>query len=63
MTISKKEYYDLLKYKKAVASGHVLTVQGLRFICSAYNYDAYRIGLHMLETLGRLQGADRDREV
>lgn len=56
MTISKKEYNMLLQYKKQVASGSVLTVQGLRFICEACNMDPEKIGLHMLETLARLEG-------
>ena len=62
MTISKREYNDLLKYKKAVVSGHVLTVDGLRFVCSAYAYDAYKIGLHMLETLARFNDGHGDFE-
>lgn len=53
MTISKKEYNNLLKYKKAVVSGSVLTLDGLRFICEAFGKDPEKIGLHFLETLAR----------
>ncbi len=56
MQISKKEYHKLIEYKKQVVSGHILTVEGLRFICNAYNMDPEKIGLHMLETLARLDG-------
>lgn len=59
MTISKKEYNDLLKYKKAVVSGSVLTLDGLRFICEAFGKDPEKIGLHMLETLARLESEKR----
>ena len=56
MQISKKEYHKLIEYRKQVTSGHILTVEGLRFICNAYNMDPEKIGLHMLETLARLDG-------
>lgn len=53
MTISKNEYNKLMEYKRLIENGHVLTPDGLRFVCSAYRYDAYKIGMHMLETLAR----------
>lgn len=59
MTISKKEYNDLLKYKKAVVSGSVLTLDGLRFICEAFGKDPEKIGLHFLETLAKLESEKR----
>ena len=56
MRISDKEYHKLMEYKKQVVSGHILTIDGLRFICEACNMDPEKIGLHMLETLARLEG-------
>ena len=60
MNVSKKEYNNLIEYRKQVVSGSVLTLDGLRFICEAYSKDPYKIGLHMLETLARLESQNID---
>ena len=53
MTISKKEYNKLMEYKRLIENRHVLTPDGLRFICEAFGKDPEKIGLHFLETLAR----------
>jgi len=35
-------------------NGRLLTPDGLRFICAAYNYDATAIGKHFLEVLPQI---------
>ena len=54
-TISKKQYDDYKQLCKERDEGRILTPDGLRFICEAYNYDPEAIGKHMLE--------DEDRRV
>lgn len=53
--VTNKEYEKFQKYKKDVESGRVLTPDGLEFLCSAFEYDAEKIGRHMLEVLGGFQ--------
>ena len=50
-TISKKQYDDYKQLCKERDEGRILTPDGLRFICEAYNYDPEAIGKHMLEAL------------
>lgn len=50
-TISKKPYDDYKQLCKERDEGRILTPDGLRFICEAYNYDPEAIGKHMLEAL------------
>ena len=49
--ISDKEYHDFQKYTQDKRNGHILTPDGLRFICEANNFDAEAIGRHFLELL------------
>lgn len=53
--ITNKEFEKFQKYKKDVSNGRVLTPGGLRLICSAYEYDAEKIGRHMLEALAKIE--------
>lgn len=50
--IINKQYQNLLDDK---TKGRLLTPDGLRFICSASNYDPTEIGKIMLENLANLQ--------
>lgn len=52
--LTNKEYDEYNKYKKAVFQGRIITPDGLRIICAAYNYDAEKIGQHFLESLSRI---------
>ena len=52
--ISKEQLEDYKKLCDERNKGRLLTPEGLRFICSAYNYDAEAIGRHFLELLPAL---------
>lgn len=54
-TISKKQYDDYKQLCKERDEGRIFTLDGLRFICEAYNYDPKTIGKHMLDVLARFQ--------
>lgn len=49
--ITNKEYEKYQKYLNDCASGRVLTPEGLRLICAAYDNDPEKIWIHMLEVL------------
>lgn len=49
--ITKREYEEYQKYRQAKSSGKILTPDGLRSICEAYEYDPTKIGQHFLELL------------
>lgn len=51
--------YDQLCHDRTF--GHILTPDGLRFICEANNYDAESIGNHFLEVLSRICPAYHNR--
>ena len=63
-TISNKQFQDYEQLCYDRINGKVLTADGIRFICEAYNYDAEKIGQHFIEELPRIcQGQDyRKRE-
>lgn len=52
--ISNKEYEEYQKYLRDKSNGRILTPDGLRMICSAYEYDPEKIGLHFLELLPKI---------
>lgn len=52
--LTKKQIEDYKKLCEARSSGRILTPDGLRFICEAYNYDPEKIGQHFLEVLPRI---------
>lgn len=48
--ITNKEYEEYKKLKGDKMAGRILTLDGLRFICEASDFDAEKIGKTMLET-------------
>jgi hypothetical protein len=52
--MTQKQIEDYEKLCRARDNGQLLTPDGLRFICSAYNYDATAIGKHFLEVLPQI---------
>lgn len=64
--ITNKEYEEWLKYKSNVSRGRILTPDGLRTICSAYEYNPEKIGKHFLELLSKItanEGIIDDRQL
>lgn len=54
-TITKKELEDYKMLCKDRDNGRILTSEGLRFICEAYQFNPEDIGKHMLEVYARQQ--------
>lgn len=54
MQITKEQFGDYKKLCHDRNNGRILTPDGLRFICQAYNYDAEAIGRHFLELLPKI---------
>lgn len=52
--LTKSEIEDYRKLCADRNRGRILTPDGLRFICSACNYDAEAIGRHFLELLPKI---------
>lgn len=52
MNITKKQYEDYQRLKEIERSGHVLTMDGLRFIIAANDGDPDKIGKYFLELSG-----------
>lgn len=53
--ITNKQYEEYQNHLDDKTKGRLLTPDGLRFICSACNYDPTEIGKIMLENLANLQ--------
>lgn len=53
--ITNKQYEEYRKLIDDREHGRILTPDGLRFICSACNFDPTEIGKIMLENLAKLQ--------
>lgn len=51
MYMTKRTERDYSRLKHLEQTGHILTTDGLRFICEAHGYDAEKIGKHFLEIL------------
>lgn len=49
--ITNKEYKEYTQYKLDKIHGKILTLDGIRLICEANNYNAEQIGEYMLELL------------
>lgn len=49
--IKNSEYEEFQKYLHDKNNGRILTLDGLRFICQANDYDPEKIGKHMLEVM------------
>lgn len=50
-TLTKKQLADYEQLCRDRNNGRILTPEGLRFICEAYNFDPEAIGKHFLEVL------------
>ena len=46
--IKNSEYEEFQKYLHDKNNGRILTLDGLRFVCQANDYDPEKIGKHML---------------
>lgn len=53
MTISKKDYADYMRLKQLEHEGHLLSVNALRMIVRACDYDPEKVGKHFLEVYAR----------
>ena len=49
--VKNSEYEGFKKYLHDKNNGRILTLDGLRFICQANDYDPEKIGKHMLEVM------------
>jgi hypothetical protein len=56
--ITKKQLADYEQLCKDRNNGRILTPDGLRFICEAYEYDPEKIGKHFLEVLPKVLQKD-----
>ncbi len=50
-TISKKQMQEYEQFQNDRAKGRILTPDGIRLICAAFDNDPQKIGVHMLELL------------
>lgn len=57
MTISKKDYADYMRLKQLEREGHLLSVDALRLIVRACDYDPEKVGKHFLEVYARWKKA------
>lgn len=62
-TLTQKQIADYEQLCRDRDSGRLLTPDGLRFICAAYNYDPEAIGQHFLEQLADMKFAQMMEEV
>lgn len=62
-TVTKKQLAEYEQLKRDKNNGRILTPDGLRFICQAYNYDPEEIGKTMLENLARISSTSRERNI
>jgi len=53
ITKKQKEEYDQLRRDRD--NGRILTPDGLRIVCAAYDNDPEKIGIHMLEMLAKFR--------
>ena len=54
--LTEKQYKDYEQFQIDKLYGRILTPDGLRFICSANEYDPTRIGQTMLNALAKIEG-------
>lgn len=54
-TISKKQLEEYERLRRDWDNGRVLTPDGLRIICAAYDNEPEKIGIHMLEMLAKFR--------
>lgn len=56
-SMTKQQVEDYAKLCRARDRGQLLTPDGLRFICEAYQFDHDAIGKHMLEMYAKFKAA------
>lgn len=61
--MTKQQIEDYEQLCRERIKGRLLTGDGIRFICEAYNYDAEKIGQHFLELLPKVQNDERKGEL
>jgi hypothetical protein len=54
-TITKKQLEEYERLRRDRDNGRLLTPDGLRLICAAYENDPEKIGIHMLEMLAKFR--------
>lgn len=54
-TITKKQMEEYERLRRDRDNGRLLTPDGLRLICAAYENDPEKIGIHMLEMLAKFR--------
>lgn len=54
-TITKKQQAEFEQLRRDRDNGRILTPDGLRLICAAYDNDPEKIGIHMLEMLTKFK--------
>ena len=54
-TITKKQMEEYERLRRDRDNGRVLTPDGLRLSCAAYENDPEKIGIHMLEMLAKFR--------
>ena len=57
-TITKKQLEEYEHLRRDRDNGRVLTPDGLRLICAAYDNDPEKIGIHMLEMLAKFRSEE-----
>ena len=53
--MTKKQIEEYIELRSARNNGHLLTPNGLRFICEVHNNDLEAIVKHLLEVLAKLR--------
>lgn len=61
--LTRKQIADYEQLCRDRDSGRLLTPDGLRFVCAAYNYDPEAIGQHFLEQLADMKFAQMMEKV
>lgn len=54
-TITKKQLEEYEHLRRDCDNGRILTPDGLRIICAAYENEPEKIGMHMLEILAKFR--------
>ena len=57
--IKNSEYEEFQKYLHNKNNGRILTLDGLRLIYQANDYDAEKIGQHFLEVLSKILQSEK----
>ena len=54
-TVTKKQFEEYERLRRNRDNGRLLTPDGLRLICAAYENNPEKIGIHMLEMLAKFR--------